>query len=92
MGSSYDPPYHAPEDWERGIQGMVDAQLNSIRMAELITTWERIEPQRGVFDSGWIDHMFELAQQHDFRILLGTGAGNPPVWLLDNFPDMMKSD
>jgi len=88
MGSSYYPPYHTPEEWERDIPRMAEAGLNSIRTAELIATWEWIEPQRGVFDAGWLDRIFELAHQHGLRILLGTGSGSPPIWLLDEYPDI----
>ncbi len=88
LGSSYYPPYHTPEDWERDVGRMAEAQLNAMRTAELIASWEWIEPQRGVFDFGWLDRIFELAEQHGLRILLGTGSCSPPIWLLDEYPDV----
>lgn len=88
LGSSYYPPYHTPEDWERDVRRMAEARLNAMRTAELIASWEWIEPQRGVFDFGWLDRIFELAEQHGLRILLGTGACSPPIWLLDEYPDV----
>lgn len=88
LGSSYYPPFHAPEDWARDVARMQAAGLNAIRTAELIASWEWIEPSKGQFDFGWLDRIFELCQKHGLRALLGTGAGSPPIWLLDEYPDV----
>jgi beta-galactosidase GanA len=67
---------------------MADAGLNAIRTAELIASWEWIEPQKGQFEFAWLDRIFELCQNRGLRVLLGTGAGSPPIWLLDEYPDV----
>ncbi len=87
IGSSYYPPFHEPEDWACDVERMAEAGLNAIRTAELIASWDWIEPSRGDFDFSWLDRIFELAAKHSLQILLGTGAGSPPVWLLDEYPD-----
>jgi len=88
LGSSYYPPFHTPEDWVRDVARMRAAGLNAIRTAELIASWEWIEPKKGLFDFGWLDRIFELCEKHGLRVLLGTGAGSPPIWLLDEYPDV----
>lgn len=87
LGSSYYPPFHRAEDWVRDVERMAGAGLNTIRTAELIASWEWLEPYRGQFDFEWLDRIFALAQERGLRLLLGTGAGSPPVWLLDAYPD-----
>jgi beta-galactosidase GanA len=87
IGSSYYPPFHTRDDWARDVRRMAEVGLNAIRTAELIASWDWIEPSRGHFDFSWLDEIFALSAQHDLRILLGTGAGSPPVWLLDEYPD-----
>jgi beta-galactosidase GanA len=72
----------------RDVARMAEAGLNALRTAELIASWEWIEPKQGELDFGWLDRIFELCQQHGLRVLLGTGAGSPPVWLLDEYPDV----
>jgi len=67
---------------------MEQAGLNALRTAELIASWEWIEPQKRHFDFDWLDRTFELCQKHGLRVLLGTGAGSPPIWLLDEYPDV----
>jgi len=88
IGSSYYPPFHTPDDWVRDVARMAEAGLNSVRTAELIASWEWIEPQKSHFDFPWLDRIFELCEQQGLRILLGTGAGSPPIWLLDEYPDI----
>ena len=88
LGSSYYPPFHDPEDWERDIARMQELGFNAMRTAELIATWEWVEPRKGEFDFGWFDRVFELSEKYQLQILLGTGVGNPPIWLLDLYPEV----
>jgi beta-galactosidase len=88
LGSSYYPPFHPTDDWERDVERMAAGGFNAIRTAELIASWEWIEPARNQFDFGWLDRIFALAQEQGLRLLLGTGAGSPPIWLLEAYPDV----
>ena len=71
IGSSYYPPMHDPEDWLRDTANMQAAGLNMLRTAELITSWDYIEPRRGQPGWDWLDRIFELAAQHSIQIVLG---------------------
>ncbi|MFA9407034.1 MAG: beta-galactosidase [Anaerolineales bacterium] len=88
LGSSYYPPFHSPEEWIEDFQRMEEMGMNSLRTAELIASWEWIEPKKGEFDFSWLDRTFELSEKHGMELLLGTGAGSPPIWLLDLYPDI----
>lgn len=90
IGSSYYPPFHDPEDWERDLSNMKRAGLNTIRTAELLASWDYIEPKRGHPEWGWLDRIFELANSYDLRIVLGTGSCNPPIWMLTDYPDLQR--
>lgn len=88
LGSNYYPPFHPPEDWERDVSRMAEAGLNAMRTADLLAGWEWIEAKEGVFDFDWLDRLFELAEKYGLGILLSTGAAQPPIWLLDKYPDV----
>ena len=87
-GSSYYPPFHAPEDWVRDTANMAAADMNMMRTAELLATWDYIEPERGKPDWSWLDRIFELSQENGIQILLGTGSCCPPIWMVDDYPDL----
>jgi beta-galactosidase len=91
-GASYYPPHHASEDWERDVAAMVAAGMNCIRSAELLSSWDYIEKEPGRPAWDWLDALFDAAERHDIRILLGTGSPNPPIWLLDRYPDLQIID
>ena len=87
-GSSYYPPFHTPEDWARDTANMASANMNMIRTAELLAAWDYIEPERGKPDWSWLDRIFEVANENGIQILLGTGTSSPPIWMIDDYPDL----
>ncbi len=87
-GSSYYPPFHSPEDWVRDTANMASGDMNVIRTAELLATWDYIEPERGKPDWSWLDRIFDLSAENGIQILLGTGSSCPPIWMVDDYPDL----
>jgi beta-galactosidase len=90
VGSSYYPPTHKSSDWTRDVENMRSAGLNMIRTAELITSWDYIEPRRGQPEWDWLDRIFELAAENGIQIVLGTGSCSPPIWMLEHYPDLQR--
>jgi len=88
VGSSYYPPHHSPEEWVTDLDRMREAGLDTIRTAELLASWDRIELDRDVYDFSWLDRIFDLAEERSIGILLGTGTCCPPIWMLDRYPDL----
>lgn len=88
FGSSYYPPHHDPSDWPRDLDRMAAAGLTVIRTAELLASWDRIEVGRRSYDFGWLDIIFDLAEERGMSILLGTGSQNPPIWMVDEWADL----
>jgi beta-galactosidase GanA len=92
LGASYYPPHHDPQDWARDVAAMAEAGMTCIRSAELLASWDYIEKVRGRPDWDWLDALFDAAHERGLRILLGTGSPNPPIWLLDAYPDAQIVD
>ncbi len=90
IGSSYYPPMHEAKDWARDLDNMQSAGLTLIRSAELITSWDFIEARRGEPEWAWLDQLFEMAATRGIQIVLGTGSCNPPIWMLEHYPDLQR--
>jgi beta-galactosidase len=88
LGCSYYPPHHNPEDWERDFKRMAVAGFNALRTAELLASWDSLERLPRQPDFSWLDRTFELAERYGMKILVGTGACCPPIWMLDEYPDL----
>lgn len=88
FGSSYYPPHHDPGDWPRDLDRMVEAGLNTIRTAELLASWDRIEVAPHRYDFGWLDQIFDLAGERGIKVLLGTGSCCPPIWMASAYADL----
>lgn len=88
FGSSYYPPHHDAGDWARDLDRMRDSGLDTIRTAELLASWDRIEVDRERYDFSWLDEVFDLAEARGIGIVLGTGTNCPPIWMLDEYPDL----
>lgn len=90
IGSSYYPPFHSPEDWVKDTDHMQRSGLNMIRTAELLASWDYIEPRRGQPEWDWLDRIFALSAERGIQILLGTGSCNAPIWMIELYPDLQR--
>ena len=92
IGSSYYLLQTPEADWERDFAQMAAAGHTMIRTGELISTWEMIEPAPGAYDFASLDRAFELCAKHKLKLLLGTGACSPPLWLAKEHADVCIVD
>ncbi len=87
IGASYYPLMHDPDDWERDVRLMREHGLTVVRTIELMNSWDRIEPQEGVYAFGFVDRFLDILHHHDMQALLGDGSACPPAWLALKHPD-----
>ena len=92
IGSSYYLPHHGPGDWERDFASMADSGHTAVRTGELLASWDLMEREPGRPDLSSLERAFELAGRHGLKVLLGTGACSPPVWMLAEHPDLCIVD
>ena len=71
---------------------MAIAGHNTVRVGELLASWDLFEQEPGQPDFASLDYAFALATKHSLRVLLGTGASSPPVWLRKRYPDILIED
>jgi beta-galactosidase len=84
-------PEHWPEDmWKADAAEMRAMGIAFARIGEF--AWSRIEPQRGVFDWGWLDRAIDTLHQAGVQVVLGTPSATPPRWLIAERPDILAVD
>jgi beta-galactosidase len=87
LGTAYYPEYNKRQEWEKDFEKIRNAGIKRVRMAEF--AWSLIQPEKGVFNWDWLDESIELAEKFGIEIVLGTPTACPPVWLIEEHPDIL---
>jgi beta-galactosidase len=90
LGVAYYPEQWPEERWPIDAQMMAEAGIGVVRMAEF--SWSKLEPQRGAFESGWLDRAVSLMAENGIDVVLGTPTAAPPGWLSAEHPDILRVD
>lgn len=91
-GGSYYPLVEDQENWERDLDLMLEAGITFIRTAEIVNSWDRLQPTENTFDFEKLDKFFELCEKKNMKILLGSGSAAPPYWLHQKDPSVNICD
>lgn len=86
-GSTYPPLTFEESGWEQDLELMAKADMDIVRVGD-IGTWERIEVEKGIIDLEKLQRFYTLAAKYDIYVLLSTGTCTPPLWLVQDFPDV----
>jgi beta-galactosidase len=86
-GGDYNPDQWPEEIWEEDVRLMQEAGVNLVSLG--IFAWSKLEPQPGVYDFGWLDHVIELLYAHGVSIDLATPTASPPPWLVRLDPEVL---
>ncbi len=80
FGVINDQGQHYADLWERGV-----------RATTFEFQWKRYEPQEGIFDQDYIDHMQGILRQlknQGWYVQMVPGFHYTPKWVFSNYPDM----
>lgn len=87
FGVDYYPEHWNKERWKYDAGLMKAAGISVVRLAEF--AWIKLEPEPGAFDFKWLDDAIDILAQEGIRIVLGTPTAVPPVWLIEEYPDIL---
>lgn len=90
VGVYYYPEQWAKEQWERDIKNIAAMGFEFIHMGEF--AWTFFEPEEGKYDFSWLDEAVKLAEKYNLKIVLCTPSAAPPVWLAENYPEVLMVD
>ncbi len=90
FGVDYYPEHWPEERWATDAKMMRAASINVVRLAEF--AWAKIEPMAGVLDFSWLDRAINVLAAEGIRVILGTPTAAPPMWLMEQLPDLYPVD
>lgn len=80
----YRAPTPSPENWERDLQNMKKAGLNSVKFW-VQWRWTHRDHDEFYFDD--IDRLMDLAQENGLKATLNIIFDVAPKWIFDEYPD-----
>ncbi len=87
FGAAYYDEYMPYDRLEADIKMMLDAKMNTVRIAE--STWSTMEPQEGVFDFSHIDRVLDAMEKNNINVIIGTPTYAVPAWMAKLHPDII---
>ncbi|MCX7658739.1 MAG: beta-galactosidase, partial [Oscillospiraceae bacterium] len=72
---------------ETDVKMMLDAKMNTVRIAE--STWSTMEPQEGIFDFSHIDRVMDAMEKNNINVIIGTPTYAVPAWMAKLHPDII---
>lgn len=90
LGTAYYPDYRKRESRPDDFRKMKEAGIRRIRIAEF--AWTLMEPQKGQYNWGWLDDSIAMAADFGIEVVLCTPTACPPIWLVEEFPDVLPVD
>ena len=90
LGAAYYPEHWPEEMWEDDLNRMLDAGIETIRIAEF--AWSKVEPREGEFTYEFFDRFLDLCEKVGMHVIFCTPTATPPVWLTEKYPEVLNCD
>lgn len=87
LGVCYYPEHWPEERWSQDARQMAELGISWVRIGEF--AWSRLEPSRGNYQFDWLQRAIETLYENGLKVVLGTPSATPPIWLVDEMPDML---
>jgi beta-galactosidase len=89
-GGDYSPEQWPADVWIEDIELMRRAGVNSVNLG--VFSWGLIEVADNEFDFDWLDRIMDLLHAGGVGVNLATPTAAPPMWLLQDHPDILPVD
>ncbi|WP_027408503.1 beta-galactosidase [Anoxybacteroides tepidamans] len=90
LGVDYYPEHWPAEMLEEDIQGIKELGANIVRIGEF--AWHLMEPNEGVFDFSFFDHVISKLKERGLSVMFGTPTATFPAWLAKKHPAILSKD
>ncbi len=86
-GACIYPEIMERHEWQSMLDYMKKASMNVMRVAE--SAWGVIHTAPEEYDFQWLDHYLEDAEDKGIKSILGTSSYVPPLWLINEHPEII---
>ncbi|HEX4794992.1 MAG TPA: beta-galactosidase [Humisphaera sp.] len=90
IGTYYYPEQWPREQWERDFDNIARRGLQIVHMGEF--AWHSMEPRAGEIQLDWLATCVEMAQKRKLAVMLCTPTAAPPIWLIEQHPEILPID
>lgn len=90
FGGDYNPEQWPESVWPDDVRLMTEAGVTTVTLG--VFSWAAIEPADGVFEFGWLDRIMGLLHEAGIGVALATPTAAPPMWLIEQHPEIMTVD
>ncbi|SDC37269.1 beta-galactosidase [Pelagirhabdus alkalitolerans] len=89
-GADYNPEQWLdyPEIFEEDLRLMKLANVNVMSVG--IFSWAKLEPEEGVYDFEWMDHVIDRLYENGISVFLATPSGARPTWMSEKYPEVLR--
>jgi beta-galactosidase GanA len=89
-GAAYYPEAWPITEVDKDIQRMKELNMNVMRIGEF--AWSTMEPEEGKYNFKWLHEVVDKLAKNGIDVILGTPTATPPAWMLEKYPDMLRTN
>lgn len=84
-----------PEQWD---ERTIDEDMRLFKKAGInlltlpVFAWSKLEPEEGIYQFEWLDHIIEKIWEHGIFVCLATPTTAQPAWLSTRYPEVLPVD
>lgn len=89
-GGDYNPDQWDDATIEEDMRLFNKAGINLLTLP--VFSWSKLEPDEGVYNFEWLDHIIDKIWEHGIYVCLATPTTAQPAWLSARYPEVLPVD
>lgn len=89
-GGDYNPDQWDEATIDEDMRLFKEAGINLVALP--VFSWAKLEPEEGVYDFAWLDHLMDKFAENNLKVELATPTTAQPAWLSAKYPEVLPVD
>lgn len=90
FGGDYNPEQWDENTLREDMRLFREAHINLLTLP--VFAWAKLEPQEGVYDFAWLDHILDIIADNGMHVNLATPTVAQPAWMSHRYPEVLPRD